>query len=132
MLKGESRPALASPATLETTPVEQPIDSGSIGRLVTPRDIGFVGLGRMGTAMAANLAGAGVNVTAMTSPSHPPQGAGRVRRGAAVIGHEAEIEQNRVVVGRRRPLRAQQDLGRGPVLAGDGGLAVAGELVRKR
>jgi 3-hydroxyisobutyrate dehydrogenase-like beta-hydroxyacid dehydrogenase len=64
MLKDESRPALASPATLETTPIEQPIGSGSIGRLLPPRDIGFVGLGRMGAAMAANLAAAGVHVTA--------------------------------------------------------------------
>jgi 3-hydroxyisobutyrate dehydrogenase-like beta-hydroxyacid dehydrogenase len=37
---------------------------GSFGRLPAPAEIGFVGLGHMGTAMAANLAAAGHRVTA--------------------------------------------------------------------
>lgn len=64
MLKDESSPALASPAERETTPLEQPTGFGSIDRLSPLGDIGFVGLGRMGAAMAANLAASGSRVIA--------------------------------------------------------------------
>jgi 3-hydroxyisobutyrate dehydrogenase-like beta-hydroxyacid dehydrogenase len=59
MLKEKSKPALVSSAALQTTPFEQ-----STGRLLPLGDIGFVGLGRMGTAMAANLAASGRHVIA--------------------------------------------------------------------
>jgi 3-hydroxyisobutyrate dehydrogenase-like beta-hydroxyacid dehydrogenase len=39
-------------------------DESNRARLVPPRAVGFVGLGRMGTAMAANLAAAGTHVIA--------------------------------------------------------------------
>jgi 3-hydroxyisobutyrate dehydrogenase-like beta-hydroxyacid dehydrogenase len=59
MLKTESTP-LTSPAT----PLERRGSAGSTG-LQRPHDeIGFVGLGHMGTAMAANLASAGFRVKA--------------------------------------------------------------------
>src|SRR6266446_7870798 len=48
----------------KTTPYEQLGGSGSNSRLPVQIEIGFVGLGRMGTAMAANLAAAGSRVTA--------------------------------------------------------------------
>jgi 3-hydroxyisobutyrate dehydrogenase-like beta-hydroxyacid dehydrogenase len=71
MLKDDSSPALASPAAHETTPLQQPTGFGSIGRLPQLGEIGFVGLGRMGTAMAANLAGSGGHVIAyVRSPDH--------------------------------------------------------------
>jgi 3-hydroxyisobutyrate dehydrogenase-like beta-hydroxyacid dehydrogenase len=54
MLKDETINQLASPGASETP---------SIGRLSVP-EIGFVGFGHMGTAMAANLAAAGYHVTA--------------------------------------------------------------------
>jgi 3-hydroxyisobutyrate dehydrogenase-like beta-hydroxyacid dehydrogenase len=60
MLKAEKSNPLASPATS----LERPGRSGSNG-LQPPQDaIGFVGLGHMGTAMAANLATAGYRVKA--------------------------------------------------------------------
>ena len=64
MLKDKSQAALTSSVALETTPIEQSTDFGSTGRLLPQGDIGFVGLGRMGTAMAANLAAAGHQVIA--------------------------------------------------------------------
>jgi phosphoglycerate dehydrogenase-like enzyme len=54
MLKDETINQLASPGASGTPPN---------GRL-SGREIGFVGLGHMGTAMAANLARAGYHVTA--------------------------------------------------------------------
>jgi 3-hydroxyisobutyrate dehydrogenase-like beta-hydroxyacid dehydrogenase len=64
MLKDEPKPALASPKARETTPAEQRTSSDSNRSFAPPRDIGFVGLGRMGAAMAANLAASGAHVTA--------------------------------------------------------------------
>jgi 3-hydroxyisobutyrate dehydrogenase-like beta-hydroxyacid dehydrogenase len=64
MLKEESKPALASPAVPKTNPLERLTRPGSNRLSSLSRDIGFVGLGRMGTAMAANLAAAGARVTA--------------------------------------------------------------------
>jgi 3-hydroxyisobutyrate dehydrogenase-like beta-hydroxyacid dehydrogenase len=56
MLKDESISDLASPFASEAVP--------SYGRPPVPAEIGFVGLGHMGTAMAANLAAAGHRVIA--------------------------------------------------------------------
>jgi 3-hydroxyisobutyrate dehydrogenase-like beta-hydroxyacid dehydrogenase len=56
MLKDESISHLASPCASEA--------GASFGRLPAPAEIGFVGLGHMGRAMAANLATAGHRVTA--------------------------------------------------------------------
>jgi 3-hydroxyisobutyrate dehydrogenase-like beta-hydroxyacid dehydrogenase len=64
MLKDEFESALARPAAIEATPPKQRGSSGSNARLMPPDHIGFVGLGHMGTAMAANLAAAGVHVIA--------------------------------------------------------------------
>jgi 3-hydroxyisobutyrate dehydrogenase-like beta-hydroxyacid dehydrogenase len=64
LLKDGSREPLASPAAAEATPLERRGASGSDGRLPLRGEIGFVGLGRMGTAMAANLAAAGFRVIA--------------------------------------------------------------------
>jgi 3-hydroxyisobutyrate dehydrogenase-like beta-hydroxyacid dehydrogenase len=62
MLKDESKTALVSPAARETTPLEKM--KRSENPLRPKGDIGFIGLGRMGTAMAANLAASGAHVTA--------------------------------------------------------------------
>src|SRR5258708_4198855 len=59
MFKNESNP-LPSPGA----PLERPVGSRSNGRLPPQDEIGFVGLGRMGTEMAANLAIAGHRVIA--------------------------------------------------------------------
>src|SRR5216683_431611 len=56
MLKDESISDLASPCASEAVP--------SYSRLPVQGEIGFVGLGHMGTAMAANLAAAGHRVIA--------------------------------------------------------------------
>jgi len=56
MFKDEPISHLASPGASEAVP--------SYGRLPVQREIGFVGLGHMGTAMAANLAAAGHRVIA--------------------------------------------------------------------
>jgi 3-hydroxyisobutyrate dehydrogenase-like beta-hydroxyacid dehydrogenase len=56
MFKDESNSHLASPSASDAGP--------SHGRLPVPCDIGFVGLGHMGTVMAANLAATGHRVTA--------------------------------------------------------------------
>ncbi len=48
----------------ETTRIESERDCGSNGRASAQHSIGFVGLGHMGTAMAANLAAGGVQVNA--------------------------------------------------------------------
>jgi 3-hydroxyisobutyrate dehydrogenase-like beta-hydroxyacid dehydrogenase len=63
MLKDGSNP-FASSGVPEATPLERGGSSGS-NSLPSPQDeVGFVGLGRMGTAMAANLAIAGHRVIA--------------------------------------------------------------------
>jgi 3-hydroxyisobutyrate dehydrogenase-like beta-hydroxyacid dehydrogenase len=58
MLKDESRSSLAS----RRTSVGQPSGRGPEYRIPLQGDVGFVGLGRMGMAMAANLAAAGRRV----------------------------------------------------------------------
>jgi 3-hydroxyisobutyrate dehydrogenase-like beta-hydroxyacid dehydrogenase len=62
MFKEESRPTRSSHAAHETTQLEQL--PRATEPLALPGNIGFVGLGRMGTAMAANLAAAGAHVIA--------------------------------------------------------------------
>ena len=62
MLKDKSKATLASPAAPETTPLGQAKRPESL--LGAKGSIGFVGLGRMGAAMAANLAASGAHVTA--------------------------------------------------------------------
>jgi 3-hydroxyisobutyrate dehydrogenase-like beta-hydroxyacid dehydrogenase len=64
MFKDESGSPLACPGASEAAPLEQRGGSGSKNRPPVQRDIGFVGLGHMGMAMAANLAAAGRRVTA--------------------------------------------------------------------
>jgi 3-hydroxyisobutyrate dehydrogenase-like beta-hydroxyacid dehydrogenase len=63
MFKDGSTP-LASSGAPKATPLERAGDSGSNGHLPPREEIGFVGLGRMGAAMAANLAIAGHRVIA--------------------------------------------------------------------
>jgi 3-hydroxyisobutyrate dehydrogenase-like beta-hydroxyacid dehydrogenase len=63
MLKDESS-LLASPEPSKATPLERRGSSAPNGRLPPQDEIGFVGLGHMGTAMAANLAAAGHQVIA--------------------------------------------------------------------
>lgn len=62
MFKDESTSPLASPEASETARLKQRGGSGSNSRLPVQGEIGFVGLGRMGTAMAKNLAAAGRRV----------------------------------------------------------------------
>ena len=62
MLKDECKATPASSAARETTPLAK--TNRSENPLGAKGNIGFVGLGRMGTAMAANLAAAGAYVTA--------------------------------------------------------------------
>jgi 3-hydroxyisobutyrate dehydrogenase-like beta-hydroxyacid dehydrogenase len=64
MLKDESQFALGSTAVLETAPVEQSNHLGPSGSLPPLGSIGFIGLGHMGSAMAANLAASGHRVIA--------------------------------------------------------------------
>jgi 3-hydroxyisobutyrate dehydrogenase-like beta-hydroxyacid dehydrogenase len=64
MFKDESSSSLACPGASEAAPLEQRGGSGSNNRRPVQGDIGFVGLGHMGTAMAANLAAAGRRVIA--------------------------------------------------------------------
>jgi 3-hydroxyisobutyrate dehydrogenase-like beta-hydroxyacid dehydrogenase len=63
MFKDRSNP-LASYEAPEAVPIERGDDSGPNSRPPVQDEIGFVGLGRMGTAMAANLAIAGGRVIA--------------------------------------------------------------------
>src|SRR5713226_5539411 len=63
MFKDGSNPPAASGAP-KARPLEREGDSGSNGPLPLRDEIGFVGLGHMGTAMAANLAAAGRRVIA--------------------------------------------------------------------
>jgi 3-hydroxyisobutyrate dehydrogenase-like beta-hydroxyacid dehydrogenase len=63
MFKDASNP-LASSGASEAAPLERGGGSATGGRLPLQDEIGFVGLGHMGTAMAANLAIAGPRVIA--------------------------------------------------------------------
>jgi 3-hydroxyisobutyrate dehydrogenase-like beta-hydroxyacid dehydrogenase len=64
MFKDESSSPIACPGESAAAPLQQRGGSGSNGRLPVQGEIGFVGLGHMGTAMAANLAAAGRRVIA--------------------------------------------------------------------
>jgi 3-hydroxyisobutyrate dehydrogenase-like beta-hydroxyacid dehydrogenase len=64
LMLNESRSDTALGATSEAATVERPAGSGAEGRARVQGDIGFVGLGHMGMAMAANLAAAGHRVVA--------------------------------------------------------------------
>ncbi len=64
MFKDQSSSPLACPGASTAAPLEQRSGSGSNGRRPMQHEIGFVGLGRMGAAMAANLAAAGRRVIA--------------------------------------------------------------------
>jgi 3-hydroxyisobutyrate dehydrogenase-like beta-hydroxyacid dehydrogenase len=64
MSKHESRSAVSFGSASENPPHERRGGSGSVVRPPVAGDIGFVGLGHMGTAMAANLAAAGRRVIA--------------------------------------------------------------------
>jgi 3-hydroxyisobutyrate dehydrogenase-like beta-hydroxyacid dehydrogenase len=64
MSKNETSSRLDVPRASETATRERRGDSGSNSRPLAQGEIGFVGLGQMGTAMAANLASAGRRVIA--------------------------------------------------------------------
>src|SRR5258705_7689700 len=64
MTKDVFESPLAHALESKTTPYEKLGGSGLSSRLPVQIEIGFVGLGRMGTAMAANLAAAGHRITA--------------------------------------------------------------------
>src|ERR1700694_2479172 len=64
MSKHESRLSLASGSAPEVSPRERGAGSELAGRPPVRGDIGFIGLGHMGTAMAANLAASGRRVIA--------------------------------------------------------------------
>src|SRR6202165_1876111 len=64
MSKHESRLSLASGSAPEVSPRERADASELAGRPPVRGDIGFIGLGHMGTAMAANLAASGRRVIA--------------------------------------------------------------------
>jgi 3-hydroxyisobutyrate dehydrogenase-like beta-hydroxyacid dehydrogenase len=64
MFKAESGSSRFSSTTAAGVPSEQRSADRANGRGTAPGDIGFVGLGRMGTAMAKNLATAGHRVIA--------------------------------------------------------------------
>jgi len=64
MFNAKSGSPRFSSATATYAPSEQPRADRANGRGTAPGDIGFVGLGRMGTAMAKNLAAAGRQVIA--------------------------------------------------------------------
>ena len=64
LFKDEARVSLACPKASEAAPLERRGASGSNGRVPVQGEIGFVGLGHMGAAMAANLAAAGFRVIA--------------------------------------------------------------------
>jgi 3-hydroxyisobutyrate dehydrogenase-like beta-hydroxyacid dehydrogenase len=59
-----SRSAFVSRGPSDSGSRARPASSGANDRTQVPGDVGFVGLGRMGTVMAANLAAAGHRVTA--------------------------------------------------------------------
>jgi 3-hydroxyisobutyrate dehydrogenase-like beta-hydroxyacid dehydrogenase len=64
MSKHESPPSVAFGSASGNPPHEHRGGSGSAGRSLVVGEIGFVGLGHMGTTMAANLAAAGRRVIA--------------------------------------------------------------------
>jgi 3-hydroxyisobutyrate dehydrogenase-like beta-hydroxyacid dehydrogenase len=64
MTENESVSPLAGAVTSDIIPFGQSSGSGSNGRPTVQSAVGFVGLGRMGTAMAANLSAAGHRVIA--------------------------------------------------------------------
>jgi 3-hydroxyisobutyrate dehydrogenase-like beta-hydroxyacid dehydrogenase len=64
MTKDESFSQFAGAATCDAIPFGQSSGSRSNDRLPVLSEVGFVGLGRMGTAMAANLSAAGHRVIA--------------------------------------------------------------------
>ncbi len=64
MFKDEPGSSLAGPEASDAMSLEQRGGSESKGRRPLQGEIGFVGLGHMGAAMAANLAAAGCRVTA--------------------------------------------------------------------
>ena len=64
MFKDQSNSAVACLGAAEAAFLEPQGGSASNGRLSVQGEIGFVGLGHMGTAMAANLAAAGRRVIA--------------------------------------------------------------------
>src|SRR6266566_5736433 len=64
MFKAESGSARFSSATATNAAPGQPSADRANGRGSAPGDVGFVGLGRMGTTMAKNLAAAGHRVIA--------------------------------------------------------------------
>jgi 3-hydroxyisobutyrate dehydrogenase-like beta-hydroxyacid dehydrogenase len=64
MLKDESRSSLASRRTSETSSIAQRNGRGPEYRIPVQGNVGFIGLGHMGMAMAANLAAVGSRVTA--------------------------------------------------------------------
>jgi 3-hydroxyisobutyrate dehydrogenase-like beta-hydroxyacid dehydrogenase len=64
MSKHRSRPPVAFGSASEIPPHQRRSGSGSAGRQPRVGEIGFVGLGHMGTAMAANLAATGRRVIA--------------------------------------------------------------------
>ena len=64
MLKDEFNSPPSCAVASAAAPFGQRVDCGSKGRLPAQDAVGFVGLGHMGTAMAANLAAAGRRVVA--------------------------------------------------------------------
>ncbi len=64
MFKDEFRSSLASRRAFETTPIERRSSRRPQDRIPVQGDVGFIGLGHMGMAMAANLAAIGRRVTA--------------------------------------------------------------------
>ncbi len=64
MTKTEFDSQIPRPAMPDAVPVEQSNASGSTGRLPVLSEVGFIGLGRMGTAMATNLSAGGHRVIA--------------------------------------------------------------------
>ena len=76
--------------------------------------IGFIGLGRMGSAMAANLVKAGFDVTVFNR--NPQKAASLVDKGARLAGGIAEASQADVVI----TMLANDDAVRDIVLGEDG------------
>ncbi len=64
MFKEKSDSPVPSPGASEAAPLGQRFGSGLDAQPPVQGEIGFVGLGHMGTAMAANLAGAGFRMIA--------------------------------------------------------------------
>lgn len=95
MFKNGPPPFAASGAS-EATPLAGAGDSGSSGRSPLRDEIGFVGLGRMGTAMAANLAIGGHRVIAHVR--RPEQMDRLVALGLVPTTDIASLFQCRVVI----------------------------------